>query len=146
MMKEIKRVLSPQGRLVLTTPNTVSYASVRRMLSGWPPQHCPFYHRSLQYGVIHPKEYTVEEVHDLLFCLGFSDIELATFDSRPMTKSERVTALLCKSLELLRNSLKTGTKRFYRGESILAEASKGGAIRSETPELIFGPDFDGESL
>ena len=145
MMLEIKRVLSPEGRLVLTTPNTVSYASVRRMLSGWPPQHCPFYHRSLKYGVIHPKEDTVEEVHNLLSCLGFVDIELSTFDSRPMTKSEQAAALLCKSLELLRNSFRKGTKQFYRGESIQAVASKGGAVISETPELIFGPDIDRES-
>jgi len=142
VIREMKRVLKTSGELVLTTPNVASSFSVRRILSGMSPLLCPYYHRSSKFGIIHPKEYTAYEVEELLASQGLDLLQLTSFDVSSSTMGDRLVAFICFGLELARNTVKSGRKRFHRGEHILAIAGKGGPILSETPEAIFGPTED----
>lgn len=68
VLREIKRVLKPEGRLILTTPNAVRLENVARMISGhniYDPYsgHGP-------YGR-HNREYTLHELDQLLRFEGF---------------------------------------------------------------------------
>jgi SAM-dependent methyltransferase len=145
VIREIKRVLKPEGRAVLTTPNVTSHFSVRRILSGSSPLQCPYYHRSAGLGIIHPREYTAEEVRELLASQGLDLLHLTSFNLRSMTTVDRMVASLCALLELARNLVKSERKYFHRGENILAIAGKGGPVLSETPQAIFGaPEGDNE--
>jgi predicted SAM-dependent methyltransferase len=140
MMKEIKRVLKPEGWLILTTPNINSARSLIRMLCGRSPQQCPYFHNSLDYGIIHPKEYTLEEVRDLFTSLGFKVELLGTADMRPTKLPERALVLLLSAATLVLRLLLN--QMAYRGglhEKITVCAKKGGPILSETPAGLFEP-------
>jgi SAM-dependent methyltransferase len=138
MMKEIKRVLKPEGRLILTTPNINSARSLIKMLCGRSPQQCPYFHSSLDYGVIHPKEYTLEEVHDLFTSLGFKVELLDTADMRPTKLPERALVLLLSAaIPILRLFLNQVAYRSALHEKIIVVAKKGSSIISETPRSLF---------
>jgi len=140
MMKEIKRVLKPQGCLVLTTPNINSARSVIRMLCGRSPQQCPYFHNSLEYGIIHPKEYTVEEVRDLFASLGFTVELLDTADMRPTRFPEQALILLLSAANVaVRPFLKQIAYHNGFHEKVMVRAKKGGPIVSETPVSLFEP-------
>ena len=140
MVKEIKRVLHPEGLLVLTTPNINSARSLVKMFCGRSPQQCPYYHESLQYGVMHAKEYTQYEVEDLLTSLGLKIEKLSTVDMRPTGFPERaLVALLSALIPIIR---RFSSQAAYPGglhEKILVVAMKGGPIISETPQSLFEP-------
>ena len=142
MMKEIKRVLKPEGHLILTTPNINSARSIIKMLCGRPPQECPYFHRSLDYGIIHPKEYTLQEVQDLFSSLGFEVAALDTVDMRPTDSIERIiVTLLSLAIALVRHLLTSAAYRSGLHEKIFVVAKKGGAIVSEAPKSLFEPQF-----
>jgi SAM-dependent methyltransferase len=66
---EIRRVLKPTGRLVLTTPNAAALQNVFKMLMG--KSVADRYSAYGPYGR-HNREYTRKEVIDLLAAVGFS--------------------------------------------------------------------------
>jgi SAM-dependent methyltransferase len=139
VIREMKRVLSGDGEIVLTTPNVASYFSVRRILAGMSPLQCPYYHRASEFGIIHPREYTADEIRELLVSQGLDLKEVTTFDVQTPATGDRIAAFLCFALQVARNLLKGERKTFHRGEHILAVAGKGGPIISEAPAAIFGP-------
>jgi SAM-dependent methyltransferase len=140
MLKEIKRVLKAEGQLILTTPNINSARSMIKMLCGRPPQECPYLHHSLEYGVIHPKEYTMEEVRDLCSCLGFELGLLDTVDMRPVDLAESAAVILLSMVTpMVRLLVRRDTFRSGLHEKILVVAKRGGAILSETPKSLFEP-------
>ncbi len=137
MMKEIKRTLKPNGRLILTTPNINSVQSIIKILSGDSPQEAPKFHKYVKYGVIHPKEFTVEEIRDICVNLGFHIESLDTIDTRQPTQLEsKISLNLPKFLSLI-ESVVGSVKEPNLGERILLVASKGGSIISETPAKIY---------
>ena len=143
MMKEIKRVLHPEGCLILTTPNINSARSMVKMLCGRSPQESPYYHHSPEYGVVHPKEYTQEEVRDLFGSLGLGIEKLDTIDMRPTSLPERaLIALLSAVIPVLRWFLTYPVYRSGLHEKILVVARKGGPIISETPRSLFEPRME----
>jgi SAM-dependent methyltransferase len=142
MMKEIKRVLHPEGLLVLTTPNINSARSMIKMLCGRSPQECPYYHDSPEYGIMHAKEYTQREVEDLFNSLGFTVEALNTVDMRPVNLRERaLVVLLSAIIPIVRLSNQTVYRSGLR-EKIIVVAKKGGPIISETPRSLFEPRID----
>jgi len=70
MLLESRRVLAPNGALVLTTPNTASFTSIARALGGVSPQ---IWSRYPVAGaeLPHVREYTPAEIHDVLLDAGF---------------------------------------------------------------------------
>lgn len=77
MLTEIYRVLRPGGCLFLTTPNGASYPKIIEMLSGR-SFFLPFNELG-PYGR-HSREYTFEELGDMLTGVGFRLEILASFD------------------------------------------------------------------
>ncbi len=147
MLKEIKRVLKPAGNLILTTPNINSARSTVKMLCGWPPQECPYYHDLPGYGVVHPKEYTTAEVEDLLTSLGFELELLETVNTRRQGWKARLASLLALLLTIpFRYLANTGKSGAALGENILIKARKGGPIVSEFPASLFRTRSLGNSL
>jgi len=142
MLKEIKRVLKPEGHLILTTPNINSARSMIKMLCGRPPQECPYFHHSLDYGIVHPKEYTLQEVQELFSSLGFELVVLDTVDMRRTDSIQRfIVTTLSLGIALVRHLLSSVAYRSGLHEKIFVVAKKGGAIVSEVPTSLFAPKF-----
>jgi radical SAM superfamily enzyme YgiQ (UPF0313 family)/SAM-dependent methyltransferase len=150
MMKEIKRVLRPDGMLVLTTPNINSAQSIARILRGESPQESPFFHnpgKYTKYGelperyrrcVIHPKEYTVEQVRDLCLSLGFKIETLGSMDtSRPTGVEQMVARYLPLLIPHIERAAGRPAFKLTTGERTVLVARKGGPVISETPATIF---------
>jgi SAM-dependent methyltransferase len=138
MLKEIKRVLRDTGLLVLTTPNISSARSFLRMVRGHSPQESPYFHSDPQYGVKHPKEYTVAEVRGLLASLGFAIRRLRTLDMQRPGREERFAAGVVRALAgLLRVVSRQDPQELHFGEKIIVFAHRGGSIVTETPRAIF---------
>jgi len=76
-LKQIKRVLKPGGAFILTTPNVARLENVARLLAGH-----NLYDPYSAFGLYgrHNREYTVDELRQLLEYLGFSIEELFTSD------------------------------------------------------------------
>jgi hypothetical protein len=90
--------------------------------------------------VIHPKEYTLEEIRDVFTSLGFDLEALHTVNMRQTDASERViTSLMALTIPILRHFLHHGTFRSGLGEKLIVKARKGGPIISEIPKSIFRP-------
>lgn len=87
-MLEVNRVLKPGARLVLTTPNGVSAAAINRILHGEHPAENPHYHRVAEYGRVHPLEYTLEQLRDLVTLHGFEIELLASMNLTPFSDDE----------------------------------------------------------
>ena len=79
-LMEIKRVLKPEGCLILTTPNVARLENVARLGSGH-----NIYDPYSGYGPYgrHNREYTLDELTDWLIDLGFKVDKAYTSDVRP---------------------------------------------------------------
>jgi SAM-dependent methyltransferase len=77
VLREIKRVLKPNGTLVLTTPNIARLENVTRLISG-----ANIYDPYSGYGPYgrHNREYNRHELHQLLTFEGYDSIESFTAD------------------------------------------------------------------
>jgi SAM-dependent methyltransferase len=79
MLLEIRRVLEPGGRLLLTTPNCASFTSVSYLLEGRAnPQIYSRYSRANPDDRPHVREYTAFEVGELMTAAGFEVERLLT--------------------------------------------------------------------
>ncbi len=89
LIREINRVLRPDGHLILTTPNVGRVETVARVILG----DNPYSHYS-GYGPHgrHNREYTPREVDQLVRYAGFAVEELATADSHPPRPHHRLVA------------------------------------------------------
>lgn len=83
--REANRVLRPGGRLVLTTPNIVSYEALRKMLDLDSPYLFGIYSRNGVYGR-HNREFTPWEVSGLGEACGFDTEVLTTRDVYPPSR------------------------------------------------------------
>jgi SAM-dependent methyltransferase len=138
MLKEIKRIIKPEGVLILTTPNLNSARSVARILCGRSPQECAYIARSAEQGVIHPMEYTMHQVHNLFTALGFQIFRLTTLNMRTIDVTERLFSfILMLTIPLFRLLSNRPSFKSGLGEKIFVAAGKGGPILSEFPESLF---------
>jgi glycosyltransferase involved in cell wall biosynthesis/SAM-dependent methyltransferase len=111
MMREIHRVLKPDGVLVLTTPNAASLRAVHAVLGGQNPQVHSYYPRPFPNGGLpsdpgHFREYTPTEIARLLSDSGFVVLRMETgpYSETPFPEANRVKDLLehAKESTLLR--------------------------------------------
>lgn len=94
MLLEIRRVLSPDGALVLTTPNCASFTSVACALHGRDnPQIYACYARD-RGGRPHVREYTAHEVRKLMEGAGFAVRALFTAKNAASDDANWVRGLL----------------------------------------------------
>ena len=79
-MTEANRVLKPEGRLILTTPNSSSLRAVVNVLNQWNPYLYSVYVRGDTWrGMAHTKEYAVRELQQLCQKAGFTVDNHQTF-------------------------------------------------------------------
>jgi len=75
LMAEINRILKPEGRVVLTTPNIASLRGISAILQGYHPGFFHAYIKPNEEGTVdarHNREYTPGEVYRLLLDSGFA--------------------------------------------------------------------------
>ena len=79
MFVEIRRILEPGGRLLLTTPNCASLTSLASLLEGRSnPQVYSRYEREKSGDRPHVREYTAREIEQLMTAAGFEIEHLST--------------------------------------------------------------------
>jgi glycosyltransferase involved in cell wall biosynthesis/SAM-dependent methyltransferase len=131
MMCEINRVLKDGGNLVLTTPNVVSLRALSGILQGFHPQLFSAYIRPKN-GVSdarHAREYTPNEVRQLLEAAGFEVVVLETgpFREEPKPEHAWVEHLLDRYF----------LAKEHRGEGIYAVGRKQGPVRDRWPSWLY---------
>lgn len=131
MLIEIHRVLQPNGALVLTTPNAVSWRAVYSVLQGMHPGLYSPFPRPENAGSQprHAREYTPEEVSLLLTDAGFVIHRLET---GPYSLTDPPHADWVRHL-LLEQSLPA----HLRGPCIFAVACKGQPCRNRFPKWLY---------
>lgn len=122
-LREIKRVLRPGGRLVLTTPNVARRENVARMLRGQ-----NLYDPDSGYGTYgrHNREYTEAEVRSLLDWCGFAVEESFTADVHE-------GALELKELD----DLLAAWHRKDLGQYIFTRSINSGSARERRPAWLY---------
>ncbi len=132
MLAEANRVLRPGGSLLLTTPNIVSIQSLYRQIWG---KHPAIGRQSFGPGTMdrHHREYTPDELRELLPAAGFEVRQLGTFDPQPLAGPVRKVESLLKLLCRLRPDIDLN----HRGRVIRCACVKTGSVVERFPELIY---------
>jgi SAM-dependent methyltransferase len=131
-MSEINRVLKPGGRLLLTTPNVISYRAIAGILQGYHPGFFPAYIRPDDTGhadARHNREYAPMEVGFLLRDSGF---ETESITSGPFLGEPKPEFGWVKHL-LERYQLFTE----LRGDDIYALGRKTGPVKERYPAWLY---------
>jgi glycosyltransferase involved in cell wall biosynthesis/SAM-dependent methyltransferase len=131
-MAEINRVLKPGGRLLLTTPNVISYRAIAGILQGYHPGFFPAYIRpdaTGQADARHNREYAPMEVTFLLRDAGF---ETESITTGPFLGEPRPELGWVKHL-LERYQLFTT----LRGDDIYALGRKTGPVKDRYPAWLY---------
>lgn len=130
LLREIRRVLAPDGELWLTTPNILSTRATVRVLCGKNPHENPRFHGDPRYGVIHPKEYTAYELAELTRGCGLEVGHLGSRTFRRAGVGERLFGLLLRSLRRpARALLRWPLASTETGDNLVLCARRGGGER-----------------
>jgi glycosyltransferase involved in cell wall biosynthesis/SAM-dependent methyltransferase len=131
MMAEINRILKPGGHLILTTPNIASLRSVAAVLQGFHPQLFSTYLRPKagETDARHHREYTCQEIRQLLENSGFEItlLETGPFREQPKPEFAWVEHLLDRYI----------LSKEQRGEGIYAVGRKTGPVRERYPAWLY---------
>jgi SAM-dependent methyltransferase len=148
-MVEMRRVLRPQGRLFLSTPNTNSSRSIIRALEWENPMFFPCFGPPPT-GIIHAHEYSAVELVALCTRAGFFVDTVTTFDHPTTPHFNHDTAYRtgglvdCETRERL--GLRVGDysklveslkRETMRGDYLFVEASASGPIESKPYEPLY---------
>lgn len=132
VLRKIRRILRPDGVLVLTTPNVGRLKNVLRLAAGE-----NLYDPYSGYGPYgrHNREYTMHELHALLGFLGFEIEQSFTADSHPDSYEDLPHYdELAPVLEPRRDEL---------GQYLFVRARMTGPAREGLPDLLFRSYPDG---
>jgi SAM-dependent methyltransferase len=134
MMREIHRVLKPDGVLVLTTPNVASIRAVYTILDGHNPKHHNRYPRPFGSGGLARdpgdfREYSPTEIAQLLSDSGFVVLRIETgpYTDTSFAEEDWVKGLLERAK---RSTL-------LRGDCIFAVGRKTGIPKNRYPAWLY---------
>ena len=140
LLDQIRRVLKPDGRLLLTTPNIVGSRAMIRLLAGKHPQENPRYHRDAAYGIVHPREYTLRELVALLESRGLAVRESASLYFRRRSAFDLIAqGLACLTRPLGGWLLGLGPQPVVVGDNLFVVAQPHDGPREDWPALVFEP-------
>ncbi len=140
MLDEIARVLAPNGRLLLTTPNIVGTRAMVRLLAGKHPQENPRYHRNPQFGIVHPREYSMRELLALLDSRGLeATLSRSLYFRRRSPVDFLAAAFACLTRPIGGALLGLGAQSVHPGDNLFVVARRHDRPRVEWPALIFEP-------
>jgi SAM-dependent methyltransferase len=128
-LAEIHRVLKPDGRLVVTTPNALCIERLENLVTGWRPD-VDRYNPVFGYGARHNREFAAWELRLLLEETGFDVETTIVRDLSNTTIGERVRRALLRVL--LRPF-----SRISRGSHIFLRARRRPVFRWRLPEALF---------
>ncbi len=138
MLGECHRVLRPGGVLVVTTPNVLRLDNVVRMLQG---VNILDKYAQQSASARHPREYSPDELRQLLDWVGFDVADLCTMDAsrsgvRPGSRrlagaALRAFGLAARLVDARPDSLA------QRGEQIVATAYRRRPVRRELPDFLY---------
>lgn len=111
-LSECYRTLKPGGAMFLTTPNICCYSAINRLIRGKNP---------MMYDG-HFREYTREELNDILQATGFSVTRSSTVDVWPQEAGRSLR--LIRMIERTKHRLTTGAGDDDRGDDIFIVATK----------------------
>lgn len=138
LLDQIRRLLRPDGLLLLTTPNVVGSRAMIRLLAGKHPQENPRYHRDPKYGIVHPKEYTQRELVALLQARGLAIVKSKSLYFRPRSPADLVaTAIAALTRPLGGLALGLGAQPVVLGDNLFVIAKPHAGPLEDWPALLF---------
>ena len=126
MLKEINRVLTRNGLLLLTTPNIASAKAIRGVLNGHWPYLFPDFRRDGG-SDRHNVEYSPKEISALCTAAGFEILKLETFDSWSQKPPDVLRLLRQNELPIQ-----------FRGDNIFILAAKRTTMVDRYPVTLYG--------
>lgn len=132
VMERINARMKPNGVLVMSVPNAISYKALREFLVGMPPWTYWFYEPDLAHEPRHCFEYTPVVFRSLLTASGMDINALRTIFAYSTPQHERATLEIAESLGFDPRDL---------GETMIAKCVKvreGVGLRY--PDVLYSPD------
>ena len=132
VMEQINRSLQPEGTLVMSVPNAISYKTLKEFLAGMPPWTYWFYQPDLTHEPRHCFEYTPIVFQSLLAASGMQTDAFRTIFAYSSPKNEQGVLGVADVLGFETDEL---------GETMIAHATKtreGVALRH--PDVLYSPD------
>lgn len=124
-LREIHKLMSDDGYLILTTPNICSLSAIDRIVKSINPISYPFFKKD-RTSDRHNIEYTVNDLNSLLHQSGFEVVKIYTVDSWSFP-----------SLELLNFCRHANISLEDRGDNIIAICRRGSNPQIEFPHGIY---------
>lgn len=133
MMEQINRVTRMQGLVVMSTPNAASFSAIKRLLAGQHPYSWSAYNGKSTDR--HNREYTTNELGNLIEASGFSILSDETFSEHPFSTKDRILSKHISLPDSLRGKPGIDLSRF--GDTSLIVAKKTSAVRSRFPSWLY---------
>lgn len=132
VMEQINRALRPEGTLVMSVPNAVSYKTLKEFMAGMPPWTYWFYEPDLSHEPRHCFEYTPIVFQSLLVASGMRTDAFRTIFAYSSPAHEQDVLGVADAL---------GFEPDEFGETMIAHATKtreGIALRH--PDVLYSPE------
>jgi SAM-dependent methyltransferase len=140
MLIEIQRVLKPNGALVLTTPNLISWHAILKAVRGMSPLEFSCFDSKKQPPLLqHAKEYLPTEISEMMEASGFVVERMTTpYFLFPHERFSLADYLLLSAIILWYPlSLRHPKMLRYRGPHIFVLARKNGTVSDRFPKLVY---------
>ncbi len=132
VMERIHDRLKPEGTLVMSVPNAISYKAFKEFLVGMPPWTYWFYEPDLSHEPRHCFEYTPIIFKTLIQASGLRENAFRTIYAYTDPEHEQETLEIARSL---------GIKDESFGETMIINATKTTeSIRLRHPDVLYSPD------
>jgi 2-polyprenyl-3-methyl-5-hydroxy-6-metoxy-1,4-benzoquinol methylase len=132
VMERIHHRIKPDGTLVMSVPNAISYKSFKEFLVGMPPWTYWFYQPDLAHEPRHCFEYTPIIFKSIVQAAGFSENTFRTIYAYSEQDHEQSTIEIAQSFGISPSSF---------GETMIINATRSAeTITLRYPDVLYSPD------